>query len=93
MAPTSAVVNKVAKVPRSSKASKRAADPEVEIIEVPKEKRLRRFKSHPAAGVSDRIYRALSQRLYLIDQEDISSSGGGLGESLLCWVRREMCTM
>jgi hypothetical protein len=81
MAPTSAVVKKAAKakVPRISKVLKKAADPKVEIIEAPKEKRLRKFKKHPGTDVLERIYRALSQRLYLIDQEDVSSSGGGLG--------------
>jgi hypothetical protein len=78
MAPTSTAVKKVAKVPRASKALKKTADPEVEIVESPKEKRLRNFKKHPGTDVLERIYRALSQRLYLIDQEDISSPEGSL---------------
>ena len=38
------------------------------------EKRARRFVSKPSQDVCDRIHRATSQRLYLIDQEDQSTS-------------------
>ena len=41
---------------------------------VVKEKRADRYRSNPTADIKQRICRAVSQRLYLISQEDKSSS-------------------
>jgi hypothetical protein len=47
----------------------------------PQEKRAARYRSKPPEGVMARIHRAISQRLYLLDQRD-TSGGGGTGTSV-----------
>lgn len=46
-------------------------------VEAPKEKRLKRFKNSPSSDVIGRMARALSQRMYLIEQEDVSQPVSG----------------
>ena len=48
------------------------------VWEEPKEKRAAVFRSHPNADVRARIARALEQRLYLVEQRDMSASTSGL---------------
>ncbi len=45
---------------------------------VPVEKRARPHKRHANADVISRIHRAISQRLYLVNQEDVSNEESGL---------------
>ena len=63
----------------AKKIEKSARNRPIKMETVPKEKRAKRHKSRPTADVLSRIYRALSQRMYLIDQKDISSDADGLG--------------
>ena len=48
------------------------------MAETPKEKRAAVFRSQPNADVRARIGRALEQRLYLVDQRDVTSMTSGL---------------
>ena len=61
----------------SSSSSKEAAETQT-VTAAPKEKRAARYRSAPTEDIQTRIVRALNQRLYLISQEDKSSSESGL---------------
>ena len=60
--------------------SKRKA---VGLAEAPKEKRAAVFRSHPNTDVRARIGRALEQRLYLVEQRDLTSTTNGLSREFV----------
>jgi hypothetical protein len=67
----------IAKQTRKRKADASEGS-DVQVDNEPKEKRLKRYKSSPNADTMSRIYRALSQRMYLIEQLDESNQTSGL---------------
>jgi hypothetical protein len=65
--------------PRSTVAATRTPPTTVAARRVPPptEKRVKRYRSHPTIGIKQRIDRARTQRLYLVQRSDISSSSNG----------------
>jgi hypothetical protein len=75
---TTTVTSKKRKVPAGNQAAapKKPKAPTSASAPPPQEKRAARYRSKPPEGVMARIHRAISQRLYLLDQRDTSGSGG-----------------
>lgn len=68
-----------ATVAKVTKASHKIKGEHAGAAAVPEEKRAKKFRSAPTEDVRARIGRAYSQRMYLIDEEDISSGPGNVG--------------